>query len=105
MQEPRSQECPLHLTRLGHDPLAVLGQVLANPFNFGYWKEAAWIYSSAKSRGRARQIPKGPLKVAAGRKPGMQGNQDTMKHLFSLKHETVAQLEKAMRSKQEFVWD
>lgn len=105
MQEPRSQEGPSHLPRLGHDPLAVLGQLLANPFNFGYWKEGALIYSSAKPCGGERQIPKGPPKVAAGRKPGTQGNQDTMKHLFSLKHETAVQLEKAMRSKQEFVWD
>lgn len=49
--------------------------------------------------------PKDPRKVAAGRKPGMQGNQDTMKRLFSLKQETAEQLEKAMRNKQEFVWD
>ena len=48
--------------------------------------------------------PKDPHKVAAGRKPGMQGNQDTMKCLFSLKQETAEQLEKAMRNKQEFVW-
>ena len=63
--------------------------------------EFTLLLSLMVERGKS---PKDPHKVAAGRKPGMQGNQDTMKRLFSLKKETAEQLEKAMRNKQEFVW-